>query len=97
MQKLVLVSAITCLLCACSEQACDSTGERYAKMMREGTPLTEKDKACVQANFIRGTEEALKKLQADLEKRKADEKANPPKPINWNQTLFPQKQGTGEK
>jgi hypothetical protein len=99
MQKFALLSAITCVLCACSpkEEACDPTGARYAQMMKEGSPFTEKDKACIQANLIKSFEDAAKKLNADAEKQKADEKAHPYKPINWNQTLFPKKQGAGEK
>lgn len=99
MQKLVLLSAITCVLCACSpkEEACDPTGQRYSKMMKEGTPFTEKDAACVQANLIKSFEDSAKKLNAEAEKRKVDEKEHPHKPINWNQTLFPKKPGAGEK
>ncbi len=66
MQKLVLLSAITCVLCACSEQACDLTGERYAKMMKEGTVFNEKDQACVQASIIQGAEATRPKTMPRL-------------------------------
>ena len=93
MRKLVLLSAVTFILCACTpkEEPCDPTSARYTKMMKEGTPLTEKDKACVQANLIRGLEEGQKKMMADLEKQRAEEKAHPYKPIDWGKTLFPKK------
>lgn len=63
MQRLVFLSAVACLLAACSEQAqtCDPTGQRYAKMQKEGTPLTEKDRACIQAILIRKAEEIREK------------------------------------
>ncbi len=66
-------------------------------MMKEGTPLTEKDQACVQAKLFQDFEDAKKKLKTDGEKQKTDEKAHPYKPINWSQTLFPKKQGADEK
>ncbi len=43
------------------------TGERYGKMMKEGTPLNEKDKACVQALMIKGFEDAAQKAKAESE------------------------------
>lgn len=66
-RKLLLFSAIVSLLCACSpkEEACDMTGERYGKMMEEGTPLNEKDKACAQAVMIKGAEDSAKKAHAE--------------------------------
>ena len=66
-RKLLLLSAIVSLLCACSpkEEACDMTGERYGKMIKEGTPLNEKDKACAQAVMIKGFEDSAKKAQAE--------------------------------
>lgn len=85
MQKLVLLSAITCLLCACSlkEEACDPTGARYFKMRREGTPLTEKDKACLDAALIKGAEEAMKEANAELKKQRAQ----------WDQAIKKQEAG----
>lgn len=77
MQRLVLLSAVTCVLGACSlkEEACDMTGQRYSKMAREGIPLTEKDKACVQAIMIKSFEDVQKQMKADLDKHIANEKA----------------------
>ena len=84
MQKLVLLSAITCVLCACTpkEEACDMTGQRYSKMAREGTPLTPKDQACAQAAMLKGLSDYKKRLDADREKQKADAKARSDKPTN---------------
>jgi hypothetical protein len=82
MKNLAILFAITCTLCACSskDDVCDMTGNRYGKMMSEGTPLTEKDKACMQAAMIKGANEYAKKTQADMEKWLADEKARTSKP-----------------
>lgn len=65
-KTLLLLSTVASLLCACSpkEEACDMTGEKYGKMMKEGTPLNEKDKACFQAVMIKGSEDSAKKAQA---------------------------------
>lgn len=90
MQKIILLSAIACLLCACSEQACDETGQRYVQKMKEGTPLSEKDKACIQAGWIRESE----KMQKDLEGKG---QVGTQKAINWNQTFSPKKQDAPEK
>lgn len=90
MQKFILFCAIIYLLCACSEQACDPTGQRYMQMMKEGTPLTEKDKACVQANWLKESENFSKSLEGKGE-------IGTQKAINWSQTLFPKKQAAPEK
>ncbi len=66
MQKLILLSAVAYFLCACSEQACDPTGERYTKMMNEGSPLTEKDKACLQAVILKSVEDIRPKTTPRL-------------------------------
>jgi hypothetical protein len=61
-KNLVLLSSIACVLSACSpkDEPCDMTGKRYGKMMEEGTPLTEKDKACLNAVMIKGFQDAAK-------------------------------------
>lgn len=65
-------------------------------MITEGVPLTEKDKACLQANLIREVETAKKNLSAEMEKMNSEKKTNPDKPIDWNQTLFPKKQDSNK-
>lgn len=53
------------------------TGERYGKMMKEGTPLNEKDKACVQALIIKGFEDSAKESQAEAAAALAKDKEQP--------------------
>lgn len=66
MKKLILLAAVAIAIGGCSkEEACDMTGQRYMKMMKEGTPLTEKDKACLMASVEKKDEEWRAKKNAE--------------------------------
>lgn len=58
-------------------------------MMKEGIPLTEKDKACAQAAMIKGFEDAAKKTQAEAAAALAKDKERPKTYKNFD--LYPAK------
>lgn len=54
--------------CSAKEEVCDMTGAKYQKMEAEGTPLSDKDNACLNAISIKKWNELQEERKKEIER-----------------------------
>ena len=54
--------------CSAKDEVCDMTGAKYQKMEADGTPLSEKDKACLNAISVKKWNEQQEERKKEIER-----------------------------